>query len=240
MCTVTIHYNGNNNFVLTSNRDEAPNRVSLPPIHHIYKNTSLLYPEDELSGGTWIGVSENKRLICLLNGGFEIHERELEYRQSRGVVVKDLLSLESISEAENYNYENIEPFTLAIADWNNGLCFYEIVWDGHKAHFRQLDLESHIWSSSTLYDQEKKQSRNEWFKVFKAENKLTSESLLDFHKTAGQGNLDFGVVMDRGFVKTTSITQVEKIDRNLTMRYESIKDQSVSVTTFKSPEIINE
>lgn len=240
MCTVTIQYKGNNDFVLTSNRDEAPNRMSLPPKENIYKDVNLLYPEDELSGGTWIGLSENKRLICLLNGGFKIHEREVQYRQSRGLVVKDLLTLADIEDASKYNYKNIEPFTLVIADWNKELGFYEIVWDGNNAHFRALELSSHIWSSSTLYDEDKKQSRSDWFEVFKTKNKLTSESLLHFHKTAGEGNMDYGVIMDRIFVKTTSITQVDKTNQNITMRYESIKDKSVSISTFKSPEIIND
>ncbi len=240
MCTVTIFYKGNNDFVLTSNRDEAPNRESLPPKIKTYKKVELLYPEDKLSGGTWIGVSENKRVICLLNGGFKIHERQIEYRQSRGLVVKDLLSLADINDAHNYDYSGIEPFTLIIADWNRGLCFYEIVWDGKKAHFSILDLVSHIWSSSTLYSEDMKQKRKEWFKVFKSENELSSNTLLNFHKTAGKDNLNFGVVMDRGFVKTTSITQVEKLGENITMRYESLQDEKVSLETLKSSEVINE
>ena len=240
MCTVSIYFKGNNDFVLTSNRDEAPNRISLSPEHSLYKGVNILYPKDKLSGGTWIGVSENKRMICLLNGGFKIHERKPQYRQSRGVVVKDLLSLETINDALHYNYDNIEPFTLVIADWNASLAFYEIVWDGQNAHFKELALTSHIWSSSTLYTEEKKQSRKDWFADFKSKNKLTSSSLLDFHKTAGKGNLDFGVIMDREFVKTTSVTQVEKTDESITMRYESIVDKTVFIEAYKSPEVINE
>lgn len=239
MCTVTIFYKGNNDFVLTSNRDEAPNRVSLPPKINTYKETNILYPEDKLSGGTWIGASENKRLVCLLNGGFEIHKRKSVYRQSRGIVVKDILSLKDINEAQTYNYSGIEPFTLVIADWNDSLNFYEIVWDGNKAHVNQLPLTSHIWSSSTLYTEDKKQARRNWFKEFKSENDLSSDTLLQFHKRAGEPNLDFGVVMDRGFVKTTSITQVEKTHDTLSMRYESIKDAHVVIETLKCPEIIN-
>jgi len=240
MCTVTIIPKGINDFILTSNRDEAPNRISSPPKHNTYNNVNLLYPEDQLSGGTWIGLSENNRLICLLNGGFEIHERQAHYRQSRGVVVKDLLALKNILDAETYDYNSIEPFTLVIADWNISLKFFELVWDGDNVHFSQLPLSAHIWSSSTLYTEEKKQARRHWFKVFKSEKELTSRTLLDFHKTAGSPNKDYGVIMDRGFVKTTSITQVEKINNVVTMRYESLQDKSVSIETFKSPEIIND
>ena len=47
MCTVTIFAKGDNDFVLTSNRDEAPNRVSLPPDFYSVKNTKMLFPKDE-------------------------------------------------------------------------------------------------------------------------------------------------------------------------------------------------
>ena len=63
--------------------------------------------KDELAGGTWIGASANKRLICLLNGGFVAHEPFGEYRMSRGVVVTDLLTTENIIlKIKEYNLIN--------------------------------------------------------------------------------------------------------------------------------------
>ena len=240
MCTVTLIPLNNNNFVLTSNRDEAPNRLPIPPDFYSEDNVTMLYPKDRLAGGTWIGVSENKRLICLLNGGFGFHERKAEYRQSRGVVVKDLLALKSIQDFKAYNFFDIEPFTLVITDWNSKLAFYELVWDGKRAHFNQLELNSHIWSSSTLYSKEKRLKRKKWFAKFEQNNALSADSVLLFHKTAGKGNDDFGVIMDRGYVKTTSITQVIKNDKDILLRYESFQENSVSLESFKSSEVINE
>jgi len=240
MCTVTIFYKGNNDFVLTSNRDEAPNRNALSPAFYTIKGTEVLMPKDQQSGGSWIGASNKSRVICLLNGGFNIHKRKPKYRQSRGVVVSDLLSLEDINEARKYNYNGIEPFTLVIADWNASLNFYEIVWDGALAHFNLLPLSNHIWSSSTLYTEEKKQARRDWFKDFNAENKLSSKSLLEFHKTAGKGNLDYGVIMDRGFVKTTSISQIEKTDAIVEMRFNNLNAKEISIQSLNLTEIVNE
>jgi uncharacterized protein with NRDE domain len=85
MCTVTLIPKGTNNFVLTSNRDEAPNRHTLSPDFYNIENTKLLFPKDEVAGGSWIGVSEKQRVLCILNGGFEKHERKATYRLSRGV-----------------------------------------------------------------------------------------------------------------------------------------------------------
>ena len=77
MCTVTIFPLENNDFVLTTNRDEAPDRNSLEPSFYTFQGAKLLFPKDEQSGGTWVGVSEKKRVVCVLNGGFEYRERQL-------------------------------------------------------------------------------------------------------------------------------------------------------------------
>ena len=240
MCTVSIFPTSHTNFVLTSNRVEAPIRTAIPPDFYTIENTNLLFPKDKIAGGTWIGVSEKKRLICVLNGGFELHKRKATYRLSRGIVAKDFLVTNTIETCiDNYNFKGIEPFTIIISDWNSGLRFYELIWDGHNKHFSKLPLEPHIWSSSTLYNPSMKAQRLQWFENYKTENKLTSESILNFHKTAGVHNQDFGVIMNRGFVKTTSITQVEKTNNQINMRYESLLDQTITTQTLKTPQIVN-
>ncbi len=241
MCTVTLNYQGNSSFVLTSNRDESPNRSALSPNFYNINKTKVLLPKDELSGGSWIGVSDKNRVVCLLNGAFILHKRQSAYKQSRGVVVNDLLVANDIKDAiENYDLNNIEPFTIVIADWNTSLNFYELVWDGSQKHFKELTLDTHIWSSSTLYTEDQKSERINWFKAFKAENKWSSNTALEFHKTAGKNNIDYGVVMDRGFVKTTSITQVEKKQSKISMYFESLQNNQSTKTAFESSSLINE
>jgi len=241
MCTVTIVPLGNNDFVLTSNRDEAPNRTSIAPKFYQFDGTKLLYPKDELAGGTWIGISEKNRVVCVLNGAFEWHERKPTYRMSRGVVAKDFMIANNITETiETYNLENIEPFTIVIVDWNLNLKFYELVWDGESKHFSELPLEPKIWSSSTLYNPLMREERLQWFEGFKSQNVINSETLSNFHKTAGEGNNDYGVIMNRGFVKTTSITQIEKQNETIAMRYESLQDNTRHIETFNLPQIVNE
>ncbi|MDN3666696.1 NRDE family protein [Algibacter miyuki] len=241
MCTVTIFPKGNNGFVLTSNRDETPNRKTLAPDFYTIKNTTLLFPKDELAGGTWIGISEKNRLICLLNGAFENHKKKSNYRYSRGIVVNDFLIADNIEICmKNYLLDDIEPFTIVVADWNTNLAFYELVWDGHKKHITKLPLEPKVWSSSTLYNQNMKAERLQWFENFKAENELTAESALKFHKTAGKSNSDYGVIMNRNAIKTTSITQVNKINDHIEMRYENRQDNTLDTKTFKTPQVVNE
>lgn len=236
MCTVTIIPKNSTDFILTSNRDEAPNRISFSPDFYDVDNTKLLFPKDEFGGGTWIGVSEKNRVICVLNGAFELHEREANYRMSRGVVAKDFMVAEAITNTiKAYNLEDIEPFTMVILDWNSNLKFYELVWDGCEKHFTELPLEPKIWSSSSLYNKAMRKERLQWFEDFTSVNKLNAETMLQFHKTAGDNNNDYGVVMNRGFVKTMSITRVMKQGKTIEMRYESLDNNKISIKTFNLP-----
>lgn len=240
MCTVTIIPKGKADFVLTSNRDEAPNRISLAPEFYTIKETKMLFPKDKLAGGSWIGVSEKNRVLCVLNGGFVCHERQAEYRLSRGVVVRDLLACQNIVTAiEDYDLHDVEPFTLIIADWNMNLKFLELVWDGSHKHFTELPLEPRVWSSSTLYSVVMKEERKQWFEDFKSKSVLNAKTLMNFHETTEIENTEYGVIMDRGFVKTTSITQVEKLNDEVVMRFNNFQDQSKGTNIIKLPHVID-
>ncbi len=235
MCTVTLIPIQENDFILTSNRDEIINRKTLLPEFYKVNKTRMLFPKDAVAGGTWIGVSDKNTMICLLNGGFEIHERQVSYRQSRGVVVKDLLEANDLEKAiDVYDCKGIEPFTIVAANWSSDLLLFEFVWDGQQKHLRALEKETHIWSSSTLYTKEMKNLREDWFDVFENQNVLTPDSLLDFHKNEGIGDDDVDLQIDRGFLKTISITQIVKNEEELSMRYENLQNEEVSTVIFEA------
>ncbi len=235
MCTVTLIPTQENNFILTSNRDEAVNRKTLQPEFYQVGSTRMLFPKDALAGGTWIGVSDKNTMVCLLNGGFVKHQRVSSYRQSRGVVVKDLLESNDLEKSiMSYNYKGIEPFTIVAANWKSDLQFFELVWDGNQKHVKRLERETHIWSSSTLYREDVKALRNEWFRNFEDKNDLTSSSLLEFHKNAGIGDKDMDLQIDRGNLKTISITQIVKNDEEVAMRYENLQDNKVNTVVFET------
>jgi hypothetical protein len=168
----------------------------------------LLYPRDEEAGGTWIGSSYDSRLLCLLNGGFENHERKLPYRKSRGLIVTELLAAPELSVAlEAIGLEDIEPFTLVTVEWKDELTLGEFVWDGAKKHRKLLSIGAQIWSSSTLFGPAMRDTRKNWFEDWKRQGEFSPESILKFHKTAGVGDDDVGVVLKRQKVGTVSITQ---------------------------------
>lgn len=231
MCTVTLVPIAGleKGFILTSNRDEANGRSTLPPKLYLENDLLKLYPKDEVGGGTWLGVSARKRAICLLNGAFEKHDRKPPYRVSRGVVVKDLLDGIHLTETvHNYDLENVEPFTLIAVDWFLKLQFLELVWDGRRKHLRALEHVPHIWSSSPLYTKEMKRLREKWFVDFKKQNDLSSEALLEFHTSAGVGDKNVDVIMDRGFIKTQSISQVQLSEEKLRFYYRDLNSNQVT------------
>jgi hypothetical protein len=234
MCTVTFIPTSFSDFVLTSNRDEAPDRSTIPPQKYELNGTMLLFPKDTVAGGTWIGISEKQRLICLLNGGFTSHVREENYRMSRGVIVTDLLQASDFSEAvARFNFSGIEPFTMIVADWENELQLLEVVWDGAQHFVTEKSIAPQIWSSSLLYSEEVKAEREEWFSSFLFENMSPSkEDAITFHTNAGNGNPEMNLIMDRGFVKTKSITQITKDNGTVGMRYEDLKKQLIIELTL--------
>lgn len=215
MCTVTYLPIADNQFILTSNRDETPLRKTIPPKKYVEDGVTLTYPKDEIAGGTWIGVSSKNRVVCLLNGGFVNHKRKLPYKMSRGIIVKNILIADNaIAFINEFDFTNIEPFTLILIDWDVKLVTYELVWDGVKKHFKPLAQEPKIWSSSPLYTPEMKEEREMWFTNWLENNKKDSlKNILEFHKNNSLGTKEISPKMKRKFVETVSITSIKKEEK---------------------------
>jgi len=221
MCTVTFLPLADEGFVLTSNRDVGFKREkALNPATYIEGTVSLHYPKDGKAGGTWIGTSRNSRLICLLNGGFSNHQRKASYPKSRGLIVKELLIAENFEEkCLQIDLESIEPFTLVVVDWEEKRQLLEFVWDGKQRHLQELPWQPSIWSSSTLYTDDMKAMRQEWFREWFIGKSMTPENVLDFHKHGGLGFPEVDVFMRREKVGTVSITQVIESKDKKEMNY---------------------
>ena len=223
MCTVTYLPIGEADFILTSNRDEQPSRKTIEPKDYIEDGVKLTYPKDELAGGTWIGLSDKNRLVCLLNGGFETYKREASYKMSRGIIVKAILKSDDFkSYINNFDFVGIEPFTIVLLDWNTELKAYELVWDGAEKHFSELKKEPKIWSSSTLYTQEEKSLRKKWFADWlENQSEFTQEEILKFHHNSEIGTPENSIKMKRSYVETVSVTSIKKSSQEIAMNYQN-------------------
>jgi len=230
MCTVTYIPLGKSDFILTSNRDETPLRKTISPQTYVEDGVALTYPKDAVAGGTWIGLSEKKRLICLLNGGFRIHKRAESYKMSRGIIVKKLLKADdAVAVIEDFDFENIEPFTIVLVDWKDDeLKAYELVWTGEEKHFQLLKDEPKIWSSSTLYTEEMKALRQEWFQEWLDETAVISqEKIVMFHQDETKGHSEISLKMKRKTVETVSVTSIHREDGKLNSQYLDFVNENI-------------
>lgn len=241
MCTVSFIYKGDNDFLLTSNRDEGISRRTIEPKYYVDNGVESLYPKDEVAGGTWVGVSSKNRLLCLLNGAFEKHVRKPKYSKSRGLIVKELLEVDDLMKSiREYDFSGVEPFTLILIDWQKDLQLIELVWDEKFAHIKELPLESRIWSSSTLYTDAMKEIRRVWFADYLSENEATSESIFKFHETYGVGDNDIDLQIDRGMLKTVSITAFDKQSEVVNVRYKDLLNNKDYCSEFTIPLLAHE
>jgi len=234
MCTVTYLPLGDADFILTSNRDVPfARKPALPPKTFVEDGVKLTYPKDGEAGGTWIGLSDKNRLICLLNGGFEYHTSRASYRMSRGLILKAMLKADDLLDfIKKLDLTDIEQFTLAVVDWQNQLQLYEFVWDGSEKHLKKLPQVPQIWSSSTLYDPSVKKMRQAWFKKWQTSNDFTTENILKFHHTAGVGDCNIDVMMNRGLGGTVSITSVKKTKEKIKLDYEDVLTKKITLLSI--------
>lgn len=228
MCTVSfVKHSGG--FSLTSNRDEVSTRPTVYPKAYEENAQVLVYPKDEIAGGTWIATSEQNISVCLLNGAFEKHKRHLPYNRSRGQVLKERFCFETHQEfIDKLNLDNVEPFTLLMINHKNlsNLDFKVLVWDKQQKHVFDIDTNSpQIWASSTLYDKVQREMRQEWFDTFLKNEKPDSESLLKFHTGSYTDNKSEDILMQRNHnLKTVSVSQINILPDKKYFVYKDIEE----------------
>lgn len=213
--------------MLTSNRDEKAYRPTLPPAVYPHGAGKVSYPRDQKAGGSWIAVNEKGKVACLLNGAFVLHTKQKYHTLSRGTILVDFATSEKNSHEyfSGKDLRRVEPFTIVSIEYQNNMVtdFTEFIWDGQNKHFRQLNVRSpYIWSSVTLYNQEHRNMRKDWFARFYKKNRenMTPEKILEFHSQKHTTDDTVNVVMQReGDLKTVSITQVTAVDMKLKMQY---------------------
>ncbi|KKW90937.1 NRDE family protein [Sphingobium chungbukense] len=116
MCIMAMAWNAHPRWrlILIGNRDELHARPAAP-LARWDQPASLIAGRDLLSGGTWLGVSEQGRAAIVTNlRGYGAPDPD---RASRGVLVADLLAGRKTAPLDDFN-----PFNLILVD-------------GEQAHF---------------------------------------------------------------------------------------------------------
>lgn len=235
MCTVSF-VNANGKIIITSNRDEAINRPNaIEPKNYFINNINIIFPKDKKAGGTWFAINEHVTVLVLLNGANEKHISKDNYRKSRGLIVLELISSNSVLQSwKIIDLDNIEPFTLVLFE-NQKL--YQLQWNEIEKTISELDTnQSHIWSSSTLYSKEIRQERASWFYTFlDTKPDVTSEELFNFHHYTETGNTEHGLVINRNnILKTLSITQTVIEKNKVAIHYNDLIADKDFCNTFIS------
>ena len=227
MCTVTYISNKDGDYILTSSRDESIYRTgSLLPEIETHGDIKILFPKDGEKGGTWIGVTNKNRTLCLLNGAFDKHIPTNDYTKSRGLVVLDFFKTEhTYSFIETYSLKGIEPFTLIIIDGGNKLTLTELKWDGLKKHTTQLNSSGcHIWSSATLYNSEQVSYKSKRFHENITKD-TSDQAIFKYH--------DLGTELEPHLMKyisqvspieTVSITQIKHSKDKASINYLTLNE----------------
>ncbi|ASZ11946.1 NRDE family protein [Chitinophaga pendula] len=224
MCTVTFIPTPNGIY-LTANRDEKKERgQALPPQEHCRKGHQMVYPKDTDAGGTWILLKNKRDAAVLMNGAFENHQRQPSYRESRGVIMLQLLETDEPDNAfHQADLTDIEPFTLILFIGGKLL---EARWDSKRKYVKQLNAtRPNIWSSATLYDALTAVERKKWFHCWLLETpEPDMADILYFHQHAGNGDIRNNLVMDRDQrMYTVSITTILVAKDQSWIRYKDLQ-----------------
>jgi hypothetical protein len=220
MCTVTF-LPVENGVYLTSNRDEQVTRAqAMAPQSYLVNGLELTFPKDPDKGGSWIALKGDADAAVLLNGAFVKHIARPPYRESRGVILLEILSQEfPAAYFETYDLLEVEPFTLILYLAGK---LYECHWTGTEKHQRELSTSiAHIWSSATLYEEDTVLQRARWFSDWQAhQRRFAVKDILDFHRFGGTGNPEQDLVINRqGKMMTKSITNIAIVKGKGKMTY---------------------
>jgi hypothetical protein len=219
-------------FVLTHNRDEHELRPkATAPLLYLVKGREVWYPLDPQSGGTWFAWDAN-RAACLLNGGFQAHQRKQAYRMSRGQVLIELMSApDSDHFLQSVDFSGMEPFTVIIFE-KKLRQLIQIVWDERICHILHPNANmAHIWSSATLYSDPVQAARRRMF-VQQLPQLQHPEACWAFHRAnAGADAASTLYIKSEQPIKTVATLQVFGRGSDNFWRYEAINTtEGVTIT----------
>jgi hypothetical protein len=228
MCTVTYLPTAEG-FILTSNRDEDPQRASTRLSRLEIADQQILFPLDSRAGGTWIAGSTSGRAVCVLNGAHHPYTRTPPYRRSRGLMALDSFSFHDADAFfSEYTFSGMEPFTLIMAESG---ALWDFRWNGRQTFLLPLQPdEPFIWSSASLYTPEASEQRASWFYHWLSQHgtSFTPEDVLTLHRSGGEGNREIDFVMERGStLRTLSLTQLMRANSSMLLHHESIGPGSI-------------
>lgn len=213
MCTCSWTLNSDG-YELFFNRDEQRSRAqALAPQQFTENGTSFFMPVDPMGKGTWIASNHYGLSVCLLN--YYQGQTPNGPLISRGLLVKQLASSQSVIEAEaiikSLDLSRMAPFSLLVFDADltesNGQV-HGFQWNGSQLTSFQpkspmissgIDFENVVEARLASYSR--------------------SQSPLEFHCHRDEISGHLGVCMHREDAKTVSLTYISVSPESKYMNY---------------------
>lgn len=228
MCTLSIvPYYDYNALFIAFNRDEQKNRkIALPPEYYHFNSIKMLYPRDQQSGGTWIGINSLGFIFFLLNynqknlyKNFFINPA-YKNKKSRGLIIPELLKSKSenevIKKIYKLDYLNYSPFRLIFFHLKNYTVF-QFIYTGRGIKVRQHKLPF-FQASSGLGDHKIYPLRKKLFKFF-LENNPTIRKQIKFHHYVDKNNPLASIKINRILAQTVSQTFILIQNQKIILHY---------------------
>ena len=223
MCTVSIVPITDGCRVMC-NRDERRTRaVARPPRTWPTDVSWATYPQDPVSGGTWIGVNDDGLVIALLNRTATQDERRSS-SHSRGSIVPTLLECASIAQAVKaygaLDVRRFEPFRIVMAHRS-----IVAVGAGDPAHSPAEVfplVRPVMFTSSSLGDAVVETPRRQLFEQLVLGDDDWLRGQFRFHRHRWMRRPEISVHMAREHAATVSRTTIHVTSRAINVVYEPL------------------
>jgi hypothetical protein len=231
MCTVSIVPAADGCRVVC-NRDERLTRpAARPPRAWPTEVSWATYPQDPVSGGTWIGVNDDGLVVALLNRTATRGEPRLP-SDSRGSIVPALLSCVSIAQAMNaydaLDVRRFEPFQIVMAQRSK-----VAVMSGDPACSRAEIfplVKPVMFTSSSLGDAVVARPRRRLFEQLVLADDDWLRGQFRFHRHQWTRRPEISVHMAREDASTVSRTTITVTSRTMELDYEPLGGEVPSVS----------
>jgi uncharacterized protein with NRDE domain len=216
---------------MVCNRDERRTRpIARPPQPWRAKASRATYPQDPVSGGTWIGVNDNELVVALLNRTSTPGVVRQAVR-SRGAIVPGLLACASIDQAVKaagmLDGRLFEPFRLVLVQrWT----VVVITSDSGCTSTEAFPLLSPVmFTSSSMGDAVVEVPRRALFEqlVLGSADWLRGQFL--FHRHQWPDRREISVHMAREDALTVSRTTIDVAPGTIDLEYQPLTGEALTV-----------
>ena len=226
MCTVSIVPVADG-CRMVCNRDERRTRAAAhPPRAFPTEVSRAIYPQDPVSGGTWIGVNDDGLMVALLNRTAVGTTSRVSPPRSRGSIVPMLLAFTSIAEAmhayDAIDITQVEPFRILMAHRSSVAV---ITGDRAHSHSEVFPLLGPVmFTSSSLGDAVVETPRLRLFELLVLADPDWMRGQFRFHRHRWAERPAISVHMARQDAITVSRTTIDVTSRDINLHYEPLDD----------------